>query len=222
MHTIHWTMREWQAVEAVINDPACNPSPSAIDAAQRVALPPHRWRPRTALYGRHNRAHYRGELALARMRNAEANLLADRKRLEDALAAQKQLEQRQANLARELEDIKRRVAEMPKPARPHEEARQATRAQRVDVVGLIGQQVTYVKRMLPAELQSRVHFVLADEVHRVRNPAPYVVVFTQFVNHDAEDKYAAAGSEIVRVRTRGASAAIPAIEQLLNKEKRNG
>ena len=213
MH-IHWTMREWQLVEAAINDPACNPSPRAIDAAQRATLPPHRWRPRTALYGRHNRAHYRGELTLARMRNAEARALADRQRLADAEAAQARLEARQAALARELEDIKRRMAEMPRPVRPHEEARQAARASRIDVVGLIGQQVTYVKQLLPPELAGRVHFVLADEVSRVRSPAPLAVLFTSFINHDAEDKYAS--SKIIRVRSRSAGSALPAIRALVD------
>lgn len=213
MH-IHWTMREWQLVEATIDDPSCNPSPRAIDAAQRAALPPHRWRPRTALYGRHNRAHYRGELTLARMRNIEARALADRQRLADAEAAQARLEAHQQALARELEDIKRRMAEMPKPVtRPHEEARQAARATRIDVVGLIGQQVTYVKRLLPPELQGRVHFILADDISRVKSPAPLAVLFTSFINHDAEDKYSA--SKILRVRNRSAGSALPAIQYLI-------
>lgn len=217
MHsTIHWTMREWQLVEAQINDPACNPSPRDIDAAQRVALPPHRWRPRTALYGRHNRAHYRGQLALARMRNAEAGRLADHQRLLDAEASQKRLQARQEELARELEEIKARVAAMPKPApRPHEEVRQAARAMRIDVIGLIGQQITHVKSLLPPEARGRVHFVLADDIHKIRNPAPTAVLFVRFTNHDAESKYA--GSRIVRVLTRSAGAAIPVIERLLNE-----
>lgn len=220
MHTIHWTMREWQLVEAAIDDPACNPSPRAVDSAQRATLPPYRWRPRTALYGRHNRAHYRGELALARMRNVEARGMADRQRLLDAEAAQRRLEAQQAALALELEDIKRRMAEMPKPAPlPVKDESCKQKTQRVDVVGLIGQQVTYVKNLLPEETRDRVHFVLADDVDRVRNPAPLAVIFTRFVSHNAEDKYLSSGAEIVRVRTRGASAAIPAISQLLDKVK---
>lgn len=221
MHTIHWTAREWQLVEAKINDPACNPPPRVVDSAQRATLPPHRWRPRTALYGRHNRAHYRGEFALARMRNAEARALADRQRLADAEAAQIRLEKRQAELAAELEDIKRRMAE-PKPVLHVPEAPQMLRPQRVDIVGLIGQQVTHVKRLLPAELQGRVHFVLADDAAGLRNPAKLAVIFTSFVNHSAEEKYIAAGSTVVRVRTRSAGAAIPAVNQLIGKEKHSG
>lgn len=218
MHsTIHWTMREWQLVEAKINDPSCNPSPRAVDTAQRLALPPHRWRPLTSLYGRHNRAHYRGEFALARMRNIEAGRLADHQRLLDAEAAQARMQARQEAMARELEEIKARVAAMPKPERHCEEEQHSTRTMRIDVVGLIGQQVTHVRKLLPDHIRHRVRFVLADEISSVRSPAPAAVIFVRFANHSAEDKYA--GSNVIKVHTRSAGAAIPAIEQLLNEVK---
>lgn len=215
MHTIHWTAREWQLVEAAVPEKFdCNPPPRVLDAAQRVCLPAHRHRPRTALYGRIARAHYRGELLLARMRNREARAIADHQRLLAAEAAQRRLEKQHADLQRELAEIRARVEAMPKPERIVEIHTSAPRAPRVDIVGLVGQQVTFVRKHLPDNVSVR--FVLADDAARLRDPAPAAILFARFISHTAEDKYA--HSKVVRIYTRGAGAALPALDELLKEQ----
>ena len=50
------------------------------------------------------------------------------------------------------------------------------KTQRVDVVGLIGQQVTYIRTCCPKKRATALRFIQRDDVDGVRNPAPLAVI----------------------------------------------
>lgn len=203
-HRVCWTSREWLTVLSALppmGDRA--PTPAQMDAAQRAALPPDRWRPRSVFSGRLNRAVLLRELNLARARQRQEPTLLQK------LAA------RLVKLRQELDAVNAQIAALPprvievRHAEPVEELPLVTAPSpspveflpppvRVDVVGLIGQQVTRVRRLLAEErpdLLRGVRFVLVDQTPR--DPAARVVLVTQFVNHSMQAKYAGSRRKLI-------------------------
>lgn len=214
-----WTGREWQLVASVLPPSALRPTPKQIDTAQRSVLPLDRHRPITSLYGRHNRAHYMAEIALARMRNEQMSL----ERRAHIASLRVQL----AEIDRQIAELRREEAERPVLAQPEDPEPAplpvviaavqpaVPKLNRVDVVGLIGDQVQRVRRELADDVCAVTRFIDTDALRRMSDPAGSVVLISSFVSHSAQAMYGSVRRVFVPKPT--PRHVVPAIVQLATR-----